>query len=205
MTPILVGGVVGKFSRSRVAAIVLAAGASRRFGTPKQLVPWQGQPLLRHVLWQVLAAQVDEVVVTLGAYADQVAPVVHGLPVTLVIHRDWAQGMSTSVRTGLRALRTEPDAALFVLADQPGLTPAWIHRILRVYETIHAGIVAPRAGERPGNPVLFDRVFFPELMKITGDQGGRVVMRAHPQAIHWLEADPSLLWDIDFPEDLFRK
>ena len=188
--------------RSRVAAIVLAAGASRRFGAPKQLVPWQGQPLLRHVLWQVLTAQVDEVVVTLGAYADRIAPAVHGLPVTLVIHRDWARGMSTSVRAGLRALRIEPDAALFVLADQPNLTPAWIHRILRAYETTRAGIVAPRAGERPGNPVLFARAFFPELMKVTGDQGGRGVMRAHPHAIHWLEADPGFLRDIDFPEDL---
>lgn len=190
---------------ARIAAIILAAGQARRFGSPKQLLDWQGQPLLRHVILQALAAPVAEIVVVLGAHMVQIAPMVHGLPVTLTVNHAWTQGMSGSVKAGLQALRVEPDAAIFLLADQPLITPDLIRRIIEVHARTRAGIVAPRAGERPGNPVLFARALFPELMQLTGDQGGRAVMRTHRGAIHWVEADERVIFDIDKPGDLTQR
>ena len=186
----------------RVVAIILAAGEARRFGSPKQLLDWKGQPLLRHVALQALAAPVAEIIVVLGAHAPRVAPAVHGLPVVLAVNHAWRQGMSASVKVGLRAARVEPDAAIFLLADQPLVGPELIHRVIQAHITTGATIVAPRAGHRPGNPVLFARAHFPELMQLTGDQGGRGVMRAHGDAIHWLDADAGAVFDIDTPADL---
>jgi molybdenum cofactor cytidylyltransferase len=189
---------------SRVAAIILAAGESKRFGSPKQLLNWRGRPLLRHVTLQSLAAPVDEIIVVLGAYAERIAPVLRGLPVTLTINHAWPRGMSESVKLGLRAVRGDVDAALFLLADQPGATPALCQRLIRSHVATQALIVAPRAGARPGNPVLFARDLFPQLMQTSGDQGGRTVMKAHPDRILWLETDASALADIDRPEDVAK-
>jgi len=186
----------------RVAAIILAAGEARRFGSPKQLLDWQGQPLLRHVVLQALAAPVAEIVVVLGAHARRVAPVVHGLPVTLMVNRAWRQGMSASVKAGLRAARVAPDAAIFLLADQPLVAPELIRRIIQTHAVTGAAIVAPRVGRRPGNPVLFARALFPALLQVTGDQGGRAVMRAYEERVHWLDADERAAFDIDAPADL---
>ncbi len=188
----------------RVAAIILAAGESRRFGSPKQLLDWQGQPLLRHVVVQTLAVETSEVVVVLGAHLPRIAPAVQGLPITLAVNREWARGMSGSVKLGLRALRAEVDAALFLLADQPGITPQLCQRLIQAHASTHAPIIAPRSGDRPGNPVLFARELFPQLMQVRGDQGGRAVMKTRQADIHWVETDAKLLRDIDRPDDLMN-
>jgi molybdenum cofactor cytidylyltransferase len=186
----------------RVAAIVLAAGASTRFGSPKQLLDWRGQPLMRHVIWQALAAPVSEIVVALGAHYARVAPLAHGLPVTLTRNARWEMGLSSSVALGLRALRTKPDAAIFLLADQPGVTSDLIARIIRAYAETGAPIVAPRVGRRRGNPALFASPLFSELMQVTGDRGGRALMARYQDRIAWVDADEWALFDIDEPVDL---
>ena len=188
----------------RVGAIILAAGASTRFGSPKQLLDWKGQPLLRHVVWQALAASASEIVVVLGAHCARIAPVMHGLPVTLACNHRWQVGMSSSVALGLRALRGDVDAALFLLADQPQVTPGLIARVLRTHAETGASIVAPRAEGRRGNPVLFARSLFSGLMQVTGDQGGRALMQRYADQIAWVDADDRALFDIDEPGDLRR-
>jgi molybdenum cofactor cytidylyltransferase len=169
-----------------VAAIILAAGESKRFGSPKQLLDWEGQPLLRTVVWQALAALVSEIVVVLGAHYARVAPVVHGLQVTLARNPRWRAGMSSSVALGLRALRTDADAAIFLLADQPEVTSGLISCVIGAYAQSGAPIVAPRVGGRRGNPALFAREILPELMQVTGDQGGRALMQRYGDRIHWV-------------------
>ena len=188
----------------RIAAIILAAGESKRFGAPKQLHAWQGRPLLRHVICQAMAAPVSEIVVVLGAYAAQVAPITHGLPVTLAVNRTWAAGMSGSVKIGLRALRDEVDGALFLLADQPRVTPELLTRLIQAHAAFGSPIVAPRARGRQGNPVFFARSIFPELMRITGDQGGRAVIARRSRDVFWLDVAERILFDIDTPGDLAR-
>lgn len=186
---------------SHSAAIILAAGASTRFGAAKQLYDWHGQPLLRHVVLQALAAAVEEVIVVLGAHFAAIAPALHGLPITLVYNEHWAAGQSTSMQAGLRACAPGVEAALFLLGDQPHLPPALLHEILATHRRTLAPIVAPRHQGRRGNPVLFDRACFPELMAIRGDSGGRDLFQRYAGQVAWVEAGPEVLFDLDRPPE----
>ncbi len=193
----------------RVAAVVLAAGAGERFGGPKQIAPWRGKPLILHVLDAVAAAAVDEIVVVLGAHQDRVRPVVErwraaharGKPVRLVPNPHWAEGLSTSVRAGLRALGPV-SAALFPLADQPRISSALLDALIQRHRQTLAPAVVPTYGDKPGAPVLFDARLFPELMELQGDVGGRVLVRKYQEAVAWVAWDVSAGQDVDRPADL---
>jgi molybdenum cofactor cytidylyltransferase len=189
---------------SSIAAIILAAGASTRFGSPKQLLDWHGQPLLRHVILQTLAAPVSEIIVVLGAHEARILPATRGLPVTLARNGAWQQGLSSSVALGLRALREPVAAALFLLADQPRVNPELMQRVMLAFWQSGAPVVMPRVGKKRGNPVLFARACFPELMQVSGDQGGRALMQKYRRQTHWVQADDRALYDIDTPQDLHR-
>ncbi len=189
-------------SMGKVAAVVLAAGASTRFGSPKQLVPWQGQTLLRHVVVQTLAAPVQQVIVVLGAHFEDIAATLQGLPVEVVYNPDWEQGQSASVRAALAAFRPGTQAALFVLGDQPALLPGLFQRLVAAHRRTLAPIAAPRYQGRRGNPVLFDRGCFGELLTVQGDAGGRTLFARHAEQVSWIEGGPEILYDIDRPGDL---
>ena len=189
-------------SVGKVAAVVLAAGASSRFGSPKQLLDWQGQPLLRHVVLQTLAAPVQQIVVVVGAHFEEVTMTLQGLPVTMVYNPDWEQGQSTSMQAGLRACAPETQAVLFVLGDQPALPPELTQRLVAAHRQTLAPIVAPRHRGHRGNPVLFDRTCFAELLAVTGDSGGRSLFTKHADQVVWIETGPETLDDIDRPEDV---
>ncbi len=186
-------------SYGQITAVVLAAGGSSRFGSPKQLHEWQGQPLLRHVVMQVLAAPVQQVIVVLGAYFEEIAPVLDGLPVTVVRNEDWQKGQSTSMKAGLRASASGTQAALFVLGDQPHLPADLLRQLLDAHRRTLAPIVAPRHQGRRGNPVIFDRQCFPELNSITGDTGGRPLFERYRDQVEWVEAEDDVFVDIDVP------
>ena len=192
-------------SSPRIAAVLLAAGQARRFGAPKQLQDWHGQPMIRHVIMGMLAAPVMEIVVVLGAHLPGTARAIHGLPVTLAVNHAWHMGMSQSVRVGLRALRQPPDAVLFFLADQPQIPTSLPAQLIQTFIQTQKPIVAPRVGDRRGNPVLFARALFPALMQVRGDQGGRAVMAQHADDIAWVEADERVLFDVDRPEDMVAR
>lgn len=185
-----------------LSAVVLAAGGSVRFGSPKQLALWQGRPLLRHVVLQALAAPVQEIVVVLGAYYEETAAVLAGLPVTLVYNPDWEAGQSTSVRAGLRACSPQTQGVLFILGDQPDLPAELLQTLVATHRRTLATVVAPRHEGRRGNPLLFDRRCFPELLALSGDAGGRQLLDAHADEIVWVEAGPEVLRDVDKPDDL---
>lgn len=189
----------------RVEAVILAAGAGQRFGGLKQLALWRGQPLLGHVIEAVLASQAYGVVVVVGYEMDRVSAFVkvRWPELRIVINPHWSQGQSTSMQAGLQALRPESAAALFILADQPRLSAGVINALIqRRRETLAPIIVPTYAGQR-GNPVLFDRTLFPELMAVTGDIGGRGLIQKYADQVAWLplsaEAAPG---DVDRPEDL---
>jgi molybdenum cofactor cytidylyltransferase len=189
----------------RVAAIVLAAGASERYGQSKQLLPWDGGTLLGHVTDMVLASQADPVIVVLGHQADACRVALGDRPVNIVVNSDWAQGQSSSVKAGLAALPANVSAAIFPLVDQPGVTPATINSLIESYRTTLAPVVWPEYGHQRGNPVLFDRVAFPNLMNVTGDTGGRSVLGAYAdQAERVPVSDPGILFDIDTRDDYIK-
>jgi len=186
----------------RIGAVVLAAGQGKRFGALKQVLPWHGMPLVAHVADQALACpDLDRVVVTLGAGADQVAAALAGRRVDLVPVPDWADGQSRSVQTGLRAF-AGVSAVLFLLADQPGVSPALLAALIQRHRETLAPIVAPRYRGQRGNPVLFDRSTFPEFARLIGDVGARSIIQAHGDEIAWVDwPTPEITQDIDVAED----
>jgi molybdenum cofactor cytidylyltransferase len=149
-----------------------------------------------------LASQASPVVVVLGHQAGACQATLGDRPVTVVVNPDWAQGQSTSVRAGLAALPPNVSAALFLLVDQPHITPAVINALIERHRVTLAPVVWPEHNGRRGNPVLFDRALFPQLARLSGDTGGRPVLQAHAgQAERVPVSDPGVLFDIDTPDD----
>lgn len=187
-----------------ITAIVLAAGVSSRMGTPKQLLIYQGRPLLRHVVENLLKSQVDEIIVVLGHQGAEVAEALKGLPVRIIINQDYGSGQSTSVKAGLQALpASEGDlrGVLFFLGDQPFVKPETINLLIDHYRQ-QGGIIAPYYQGTRGNPVLFDQKFFAEFQVLTGDVGAREIISRHPEDLKKVDVpDRGVLQDIDTPED----
>lgn len=199
----------------RVAGIVLAAGEGSRFGTLKQLLPWQGEPFVRKTSRAALSAGLEPVVVVTGAGGEQVAAAVQDLPVQVVHNPDWTSGQASSVRCGLKALDErrssfeqitftgENGAAIFLLADQPQILPTLLTALVETHARTLAEIVVPMVEGQRGTPLLFDRRTFPELLVLEGDTGGRALLsRYRPYELAWL--DDAILVDVDTPEAFQR-
>jgi molybdenum cofactor cytidylyltransferase len=186
----------------QVAAIILAAGGSTRMGELKQLLPMVGRPLVWHTTRAVCAAGLAQVVVVLGARARAVQQALVDMAVEFTTNEVWAEGMSTSLRAGIDALRPEIAATLVVLADQPTLSPTLLRALVQRYKDTGAPVVAPFYHGRRGNPVLFDRSVFPELLAIQGDQGGRTLFARYRANLERFETDDeAVLLDVDTPQD----
>jgi len=194
--------VVTKPPRPFVSAVVLAAGGARRLGRLKQLLPWGGRTMIEHVVDTVLASTVDEVVVVLGCQAAAVQPALANRPVRSVVNAAWEEGLATSLRAGLAAVSPQAEAALFVLGDQPRLTAQTIDRLLAHYRATRCPIVVPVYRGRRGNPVLFARSLFPELLTLQGDVGGRVLLEKQRADIAEVDVgSDEILLDVDTLED----
>jgi len=191
--------------KSRVALVVLAAGESRRFGHLKQLQPWGDGTLLTRAVDVALASQACPVIVVLGCQAGACQAILADRPVKTVVNPHWAGGQSTSVRAALAALPENVNAAIFHLADQPGVTPAVLQALLKRHEATLAPVVWPEYQGQRGNPVLFDCVAFPQLQELSGDTGGKPVLLAYARAgtAQRVTVDePGILLDIDSPHDV---
>lgn len=187
----------------RVAGIVLAAGASSRMGRPKMLVPIGARTLVSTVVGALLDADLPRVVVVLGCDADGIrrqARLPEDARLRLTVNEEWASGMASSLRRGLEECG-DAGAALVALGDQAGLTA---ERVGRIVDGWRPGIrlVVPVNGRRAGHPVLFDRSLWPELRALTGDVGGRDVVKRHLAEAALVTAGP--LADLDTEEDLRR-
>jgi molybdenum cofactor cytidylyltransferase len=183
-----------------IAGVVLAAGASQRLGIPKQLLSWEGKPLIRWVVETALEAHLSSVVVVVGALVEPVQQILADLPVQLVVNSKWQEGISTSVISGLEALPANTGGAVFLLSDQPYLSSDLIRALIEEHAHTLAPVVAPYVKEKRANPVLFDRVTFPALTRLRGDVGGRAIFdQFSVLPLKWV--DERILLDIDQPED----
>jgi CTP:molybdopterin cytidylyltransferase MocA len=181
--------------------IVLAAGEAKRFGSPKQLVRINGRPLLHAVIGRGVAVAGHAVVVVLGAYASELAPLLRHTPATVAINREWQEGMGSSLRTGIAALPGTAEAALILLADQASVTADDLKRLVGAWRRQPTQIVAALYGSTVGAPAIFPRWCFSELSALRGDQGARVLLRRHADRLVRVPM-PSAAVDIDTPEDL---
>jgi molybdenum cofactor cytidylyltransferase len=200
--------------RSSIAALILAAGSSSRMGggRHKLLLPLGKRPVLAHVIETTLASQARPIVVVLGHQAEQVhsqiATYLSRSDILSIENPDYLQGMSTSLRAGIRALinneNTEGQLShslagvLIVLADQPLMTSRIIDTLIARKRTTGKRILIPFYNGERGNPVLFDVSLFPELLEITGDAGARSVIERHRQEIARIELGASMAsYDVD--------
>jgi molybdenum cofactor cytidylyltransferase len=188
-----------------IAALILAAGASARMGRPKQLLDWDGRPLVRIAAEVAFAARLDPLLVVVGGAQAQVAEALAGLPLQMIANPDYAAGQSTSLRAGIAALGQDVEAVVVMLGDQPFVTAAIVERLVAEWYASEALIIAPTYAGQRGNPVLFARAVFPELLAVQGDQGARAVLAADRARVRLVAFDdPRPLTDIDTPEDYER-
>ena len=182
------------------AAIILAAGSSSRFGEPKQLLDYHGKAFIRAVAETALQANLSPVIAVTGAEDDEIKAALQDLPVKIIHNSDWEKGQSSSIKEAVRKLKEKIGAAIFLLADQPQVTPTVLRALVEEHQRTLKPIIAPMVEDRRANPVLFDRVTFPALLELEGDMGGRgIFSKFSPSYILWL--DSSLLLDVDTPED----
>ncbi len=187
-----------------VAGVVLAAGASTRFGRNKLLLTLDGESLARRAAKAALEAGLEPVVVVLGHDADRIREELLGLPVRAVVNADHPRGMSTSLAAGIAALPPETVAAIVQLADMPLVTAAMLSRLVAVFRETGAPLVASDYGGVQAPPTLYARALFPELGESEGDGGGKqVVLRHDDQAVRvaWPAA---ALADVDREDDWRR-
>lgn len=184
------------------AIVLLAAGESRRMGTPKQLLDFRGVPLLRHAALTAIESECGPVVVVLGAHAEELRPALANVPIQSVVNDQWSKGMGTSIQTGLRALEHRPEVtgAILALADQPYITAEFYRLLVEQHALTGKSIVAASYAGTVGVPVYFSRGSFPLLMALTAEQGCKGVILGN--AADCLRIDcPEAEIDIDTPED----
>ncbi|HYA49740.1 MAG TPA: nucleotidyltransferase family protein [Streptosporangiaceae bacterium] len=184
-----------------IAGLVLAAGLSRRMGQAKLLLSLDGRAIVRHAVEGVLAGGVDSVWVVTGPDAEPIRAALTGLEVQIVVNPAPEEGQAGSVRAGIAALPATADTVLIALGDQPAIAPAIIPALLAARRTSPRPIVAPRYRDGQGNPVVFKREIFPELLALTGDQGARPVIHRDPARVEWVELDLPIPPDVDTPAD----
>ncbi|MCW5730185.1 MAG: molybdopterin-binding/glycosyltransferase family 2 protein [Alphaproteobacteria bacterium] len=188
----------------RIAAIVLAAGQSRRMGTNKLLEQLDGQPMIRRVVDAVLQSQARPVVVVTGNQADEVRTLLRGRPVALIHNQDFAQGLSSSLRRGLSAIPSDCDGVMICLGDMPRVSARHIDRLIAAFNpTEGRAICVPTWNGKRGNPVLFAAMFLPEMREVAGDTGARHLIGRHGELVCEVAMDDNgVLLDVDTPEAL---
>lgn len=192
-------------TRRRVAAIVLAAGRSTRMGAVnKMLAEIGGKPLVRIAAEQAVASHANPVIVVTGHERDKVEAALTGLPVRLVHNKDFTEGLGTSLKTGISNVPEDADAAIVCLGDMPQVDAALINRLIAAYDPARGAlVVVPSIEGRRGNPVVWSRRFFHDLMTIQGDIGARHLIGNYAEAVVEVPvAGEAALIDVDTPESL---
>lgn len=187
-----------------IAALLLAAGAGRRFGGPKLLQDLDGKPVVRWSVETYRHPLVGEIVVVVPPEHEDIRRALAGLDVRIVVNPDPGLGMGSSLARGVAALGAEIEAVLIALADEPRVNPAVFERAVARYRTGDVSIVVPTFGGVRGHPVLIDRSVFDELRALSGDRGARAVTDRDASRVAIVEMGESRPIDVDTPADLAR-
>lgn len=210
-------------ARPFLSGVILAAGGSTRMGRPKQLLPLAGRPLLQHVVDAILGSRLDEVILVLGAHADEIRQALRvpdGERVRVIVNDGWAAGQSTSLCAGIAAVGERAIAAAVLLGDQPHVSAPLIDRLadellaagLPIVRPLYAAsgppgvdphtsvCAAPPAGRGhgvPGHPVFLARAVWPDLARLAGDAGARALIAARPDLVHEVPVEGAPPADVD--------
>lgn len=179
-------------SNPEVVIVILAAGASSRLGKPKQLINWQGEPLLRLMVRRALQTSAKNVLVVLGAYAGQIVPILAGQPVHVTINTQWSIGMGSSIRHAIQFIKqhfTKTEAVILMVCDQPFLTTEHLQQLINHYHRHGSPVVASFYNGIAGVPALFDRTWFDALLQLQPGEGAGKIIRSSAQTA-----------TVDFPE-----
>jgi len=190
----------------RTAGLILAAGSSRRMGSPKQLLPIDGKPLLELVARHANSSNLDQVIVVLGAAADEIRARVDLGRATVLVNPDHASGMASSLKAGLASLSHDVDRVVIILGDQPDVDAARLNQLLELQVTSGLPAAALSFNGLLHPPVVLERALWADLMSLEGDVGCRAVIRAKPELVARLPVagDVKHPVDVDTPEDYER-
>lgn len=192
-------------SSRHIAAIVLAAGRSTRMGEAnKLLADVGGKPMVRHAVEAALASQAQQVLVVTGHQADEVRAALAGLDVAFVANPDFATGLSSSLKAGIRALPKEAAGTLVLLGDMPRIEAAHLDALIAAFASeAGSAIVVPVHQSRRGNPVLWPAELFAEMLALEGDVGARSLLARHAQRVREIDlGTDAVLTDVDTPDAL---
>lgn len=182
-------------------AIVLAAGASSRFGSAKQLVRIGDRPLLSLIAGRAAEVVGHALIVVLGAHAAELSPLLRHSPGSVLINREWREGLASSIRAGVARLPAACEGVMLVLADQACVTVEDLRRLAGAWRRQPLGVAAALYGATVGVPAIFPRHLFGELKELKGDVGARSLLKRH--ADHLVRVPmASAAFDLDTPADL---
>lgn len=182
-------------------AAILAAGPSTRFGSPKQLVRVAGEPLLHRAVSNATLVIGHSVTVVLGAHVQDIAPALRQSAASVVVNRQWEEGLASSIRAAVQSVPAGSDGLLLVLADQVAVTADDLKRLYVAWRRHSVLIAAALYGGAPGLPAIFPRWTFGDLLQLRGDQDPRLAIRRNADQVVRIPM-PNAAIDLDTPEDL---
>ncbi|MCL4692708.1 MAG: nucleotidyltransferase family protein [Candidatus Hydrogenedentes bacterium] len=189
-----------------IAAIVLAAGESRRMGRQKLVLPYGDKTVIEHIVSQVLASEIAQTIVVTGHDVQAVEAALLGKPVTFVENRRYKDGMLTSIRAGLQAVTPAAEGFMVVLGDQPSIDAPTITQLVAGFRAVEKGIVVPLYDNDTGHPIIISIAYRDDVMTKFDDTGLRGLIYGHPEYVHRLPVRaPGVLRDMDTPEDYERE
>lgn len=187
-----------------IAIAILAAGASRRMGSPKQLLKWGNASLIQHTINTAKSTFVKEVIVVLGANKEAIASEIDKNLITVIINSEWELGLGKSIACVAKHLLNSKetfDGLLIVLADQPFVTPSFLDQMIRQFNPDSKQmLVTSYNGKKRGVPALFDKVYFQEIAELSGDDGAKSILKNYKEFVRSIKPSFNNL-DIDTKED----
>jgi molybdenum cofactor cytidylyltransferase len=187
---------------SRICAIILAAGESKRMGRNKLLLSFQGKPIIHAVIELAMQAGMEQILVVLGAFREELLPVIEEFHVKHCYNNNYKQGMLSSVQCGFLNLPDGIDAAILFLGDQPMIPLEAARRLAEAYEKSKKGIIVPVYGDKRGHPLLIDMKYYAAIAKLDHATGLRALLVTHAEDVLEVQMDlQEILRDIDNEQD----
>lgn len=189
-----------------IQAIILAAGESKRMGSPKMLLPYNGMTVIEQVIENVLSAGISNPLIVLGSDHEAILKIIKGHPVSHCYNENYRNGMLSSVQCGLASLADQGSAALIIPGDQPMIDAAQIKRVMKAWHESGKGIVMPVHNGKRGHPLIVDMKYKREVMSLAESKGLRALAELHPDDVMEAETDdPSVLRDIDTQQEYMNE